>query len=184
MNQLGRLILWRCWTNCRLWEGWKPLISVVHTLLKQQKSSEPENLGHLCLQSRELPGRFGAQDPGKAKGKQARGLTWNHQLHTASSIWQIPVSRLGPLSGCSCLPAEAWSAQGCVKLCSDTLNTDGMDHAGLILCSFLYGRCAAAPSVKKHMCFAVVPSWPDNDFQSLVSQNIKHGPLNGLSLPV
>lgn len=59
-------------------EVWKPLISVVHRPLRQQKSSEPKKLRQPGLQSMELPGGFGAQDPGKARDRQVRSLNWNH----------------------------------------------------------------------------------------------------------
>lgn len=80
INQPGRLSHWRHWATCRFREGWKSLISVVHRPLRKQKSWEPEKPRHPGLQSRELPGGFGARDPGKAKDRQARSLNWNHQF--------------------------------------------------------------------------------------------------------
>lgn len=182
-NQPGRLSHWWHWTICRFRQGWKFLISEVHRPLREQKCSEPEKLRHPGLQSRELPGGFGAQDLGKTKDRQARSLNWNHQFHTESSGWQIPVSQSGPSSGCSHLPAEGWSAQGCVNSCWDALNTDGTEHAGFILRGLSHGKCGAAPSTKKHAYLAVVPSWPGNDFHSLRSHRLKYSPWNGIFGP-
>jgi len=46
MNRSGRLSHWRHRKTCRFREGWKPLLSVVHRPLGQQKSSESEKLRH------------------------------------------------------------------------------------------------------------------------------------------